>query len=115
MQPVIDVREELKDLWQNVFLIEPPDDDTWNRWLRYYPPAIVRTGMVQLAIKHRKALMEPDHMVRFATSVMGRLDRDRRAALEKLKAGAAPWNHSNATPTVTTVTGDDNSMIGVSA
>jgi hypothetical protein len=103
MQPIIDIntREELKELWQAVFLIEPPDDATWARWLGYYPPAVVRAGMIQLAIKHKRSLMVPDHMVRFASSVMGRLDRDRRTALEKLKIGAAPWAPSNVNATAT--------------
>lgn len=93
----VDVQTELKNLWKQIFFVEL-DDATWSRWFRYYSPAIVKQGLLQLHIKYRKTPeMNLDYMTRFASSVMGRLDRERREALEKLKNGAAPWTHSAET------------------
>jgi hypothetical protein len=92
---VMSIKDELKLYWMQIFLIDSPDEETWNRWFKYYPAPIIKQGLVQLSLRHKKdPSMCLDHMIRFTASIMGRLDRDRREALERLKEGAAPWHSS---------------------
>ena len=69
---------ELKNFWTVLFPEVPaPADRQFSLWLALHDPATVKTGIAQLAAKHSKVggQMENDYMIRFASSVMNRLER----------------------------------------
>jgi hypothetical protein len=78
---------ELSELWRAVFRTETPNQQQWIVWTNLHDADIVREGLLQLAVKHRKAggTMTQDHMIRFASAVMNRLRIERRSALAKLQ------------------------------
>lgn len=74
---------QIKDVWIVLFPEVPaPADRQWALWLVLHDPDVVRRGIVQLAAKFRKLRggMDIDYMVRFASSVMNRLSKERTRA-----------------------------------
>jgi hypothetical protein len=71
---------EIKNVWTVLIPEVPaPTDRQWSLWVILHDPEIVRKGIGQLAAKYRKlgGQMDTDYMVRFASSVMNRLSRER--------------------------------------
>jgi hypothetical protein len=82
-------REELKAAWRVLFFEGPPSDATWNRWYTSYgefAPRMVREVMLKMAYKYKREGMTALQLERLATSILGRIDQERTAAIKKLKA-----------------------------
>jgi hypothetical protein len=79
--------QELQELWRALFRTEPPPEQQWVIWSNLHDEGIVRDGLLQLAVKHRKmaGTMTADHMIRFCSAVMNRLTSERNEAINKLK------------------------------
>jgi hypothetical protein len=73
---------QVRDVWTTLFPEVPtPADRQWALWLVLHDREIVRKGIGQLAAKYRKlgGQMDSDYMIRFASSVMNRLSKERTA------------------------------------
>lgn len=81
----------LKDTWMRLFPgVPPPADSQWTLWLLLHDDAdIVRCGMVILARKHSVlgGAMTAEYMVKFASSVMARMTREKAEKEPAREAG----------------------------
>lgn len=80
-------RKELQEVWRVLFRITPPVEESWDRWETFNTSADVREAILQLASKHKQSngQMSSDHMVKFVSSVLGRINKQRRDAVERMK------------------------------
>ena len=79
-------KTQWRENWATLFANVPvPSDRQWAVWSLLHDPEIIRLGIGELAVKYEKlsGRMGPDHMLKFASSVMNRLTRERRSAITK--------------------------------
>lgn len=77
---------DTRNTWNEFFPKINLPEDQWVVWETLHEPAIIRKAMAQLAVKRIKVggHMDLDHMVRFASAVMNRLDREAEANTAQL-------------------------------
>lgn len=85
-----DDRKQLHVIWRALFRMDPPPEQSWQMWEIHNTPTELREAILQLALKHKNTngQMTADHMVRFVSSVLGRLNKQKREALSRLKTPA---------------------------
>jgi hypothetical protein len=74
--------DEVKETWQALFPRVPsPSNDQWALWLIRHNGPTVRKGLCELAAKYQRLHGEMDHtwMLKFASSVMNRITRERES------------------------------------
>jgi len=74
---------EVKEIWQALFPRVPlPVDGQWALWLIQHDSPTVKDGLCDLAVKYQslKGAMDTTYMLKFASSVMNRITRERKAA-----------------------------------
>jgi hypothetical protein len=72
---------QAKEIWMALLPRAPlPADDQWLLWLFRHGVNTVSEAVGQLAEKHHKlnGAMDADYQIRFASSVMNRLSRERK-------------------------------------
>jgi hypothetical protein len=74
--------DELRELWGLLFESEPsPPGKQFALWLARFGAEITKQGLAQAAIKRQNSQnMSSDHIYRFATAAMNRLNEERIAA-----------------------------------
>jgi predicted thioredoxin/glutaredoxin len=76
----IETRTALRDTWNAVFPQVPaPAESQFALWLLLHEPEVVRQGLAQLATKFRKVKekMDFDYMVKYSSSIMNRLSKEK--------------------------------------
>ncbi len=80
--------KSMRESWTLLFPQVPaPDDGQWGLWLllHEHDQEIVRKGIVELGLRYQRLAgqMDRGYMIRFASSVMNRLQRERAGVVAK--------------------------------